>query len=186
MGLPTMPRTGFAEFYRVHRGELLVFIRQYCGDGVDAEDICSGAWERAYVEWPALREPRSWVFKVAINLAHRAGREARRAYPSGDIPASQQVSVRWLSSSPMPGAEWGALVSDVRDGLQRLPWQQRAAVLLDHDGWSRAEIAAVLGCTTITVRGHLHRGRGRLRRFLGEPSVVPQRASGEGLEGRTA
>jgi RNA polymerase sigma-70 factor (ECF subfamily) len=185
-GPPAGPGAGFEDFYRAYRDKLLIFVRQYCGPGIDAENVCQDAWVRAYLEWAKLREPHSWVFRVAINLAHQAGREARRANPSEDILAGRQVPVRWLSSAPMPGAEWGAQVSDVRAGLQRLPWQQRAAVLLDYDGWSRPEIAAALGCTTTTVRGHLHRGRAKLRRFLGELPAVPRRAPSEGLEGRTA
>jgi RNA polymerase sigma-70 factor (ECF subfamily) len=185
MGFLTTPRTGFANFYRAHRDELLFFMRQYAGSGVDTEDICAEAWARAYVSWPVISEPRGWVFRVAINLARQAGKQARRTSPSDDIGAFQHAAVRWLSSTPMPGAEWGALVSDIRDGLQRLPGQQRAAVLLDYAGWSRAEIAAMLGCTTVTVRGHLFRGRAKLRKFLDEPEPITQRAPSKALEGRT-
>lgn len=186
MSLPTAPRHGFADFYRAHRGELLEFIRQYGGPALDAENVWAETWARAYVSWPALSEPRSWVFRVAINLTHRAGREAGRASPCGDTRADHEATARWLSVAPLPGVEWGALVSDIRDGLQRLPGQQRAAVLLDYAGWSRVEIAAVLGCTAVTVRGHLHRGRAKLKGFLGEPSQITQQAPNAGLEGRTA
>lgn len=179
-----MPGTEFADFYRMHRDELKLFMRQYIGRGLDVEDICAEAWTRAYVSWSALSEPRGWVFKVAINLAHRAAREARRTSLTDDIGAFQDPAIRWLSSSQMPGAESGALVSEIRSGLQRLPKQQRAAVLLDHAGWSRAEIAVALGCTAVTVRGHLFRGRAKLRKFLDEPPPIAQRASSEGVEGR--
>lgn len=179
-----MPATGFDDFYRAHREGLLVFIRQYGGPGLDAEDICGEAWARAFARWRMISEPRGWVFRVAINLAHRAGREASRARPSGDVLDFEHAAARWPWSTPMPGAEWGALVSDIRDALQRLPGQQRAAVLLDHAGWSPPEIADALGCSAGTVRGHLFRGRAKLRRFLDEPRPAAQRVAGEGLEGR--
>ena len=86
----------------------------------------------------------------------------------------------------MPGAELAVQASELSRGLQQLPDQQRAAVLLVHQGLSRREIAAVLGCTTGTVRVHLHLGRTRLRELIGEPQRSRQKARNAGVEGRTA
>jgi RNA polymerase sigma factor (sigma-70 family) len=184
---PRLPNRPFAEFYAEHKAELLRFAWHYGAPHLDLEAIVAETWARAYASWQAIDRPRPWLYRVLMNLIHDAGKAAQQTRPAQDpFPAGNRVPV-WNSAVPLPGPDWAARVSEIGQALQRLPAQQRAAVLLDYQGFSRTEIAAALGCTTITVRGHLHRGRGSLKNMLGEldPSTQePQRAPG--LEGRPA
>ena len=181
-----VPGQAFTQFYRAAYPEILAFARMQAGPHLDVEDIVSEAFARACAWWPQIDKPRPWVYRTVIHLIADAGRHGQRCTPDADPCPDDRPSPRWKSGTQLPGAEYGALISDLTRGLQQLPHHQRAAVLLDYRGWSRTEIAAILGCSAITVRGHLHRGRARLRELAGEPSPSRTQASSTGLEGRTA
>jgi RNA polymerase sigma-70 factor (ECF subfamily) len=152
-------KPAFSEFYQAHRDEVLRFARHQAGPGADAENIAAEAWARACASWTGITEPRPWVYRVVINLASRAGKERQMTAVSGDPYTDYQSRSRWVSGALLPGIEWAERISDITQGLQQLPSQQRAAVLLGYRGWSTPEIAETLGCTTATVRVHLHLGR---------------------------
>jgi RNA polymerase sigma-70 factor, ECF subfamily len=176
----------FAAFYARHRDEVLRFAFQQAGTGLDAEDIASEAWKRAYVDWRRIRQPRPWVYRVVIHLAWQAAREPSRVSPNGDPDAGHGSRVTWRSASSPPGAEWAEQVADISRALQQLSARQRAAVLLSYRGWKASEIAEALGCSAATARVHLHSGRARLRKLLAGPAAVPDSEPRSGLQGRTA
>jgi len=178
-------RLAFTNFYRANRHELLRFAWHYAAPHLDVEGIVAEAWARACARWEVINNPRPWLYRVVINLIYEAGKAAQRTQPSDNPYAAGDPYVRWISAASLPGAEWAARISEITQALQRLPGQQRAAVLLDYRGWTRAEIAAALGCTAVTVRGHLHRGRASLKVMLGEIEPAAQQARSMGLEGRT-
>lgn len=180
------PPPKFTEFYRAHHEELLRFALHYGAAHLDLEDIVAEAWARACTDWPAIRQPRPWLYRVVINLIHDAGRAARQARPAGDPFAGARPDPLWTSAGVLPGADWSARVSEIAQALQQLPPKQRAAVLLDYQGFPRAEIAEALGCATVTVRVHLHHGRAALKRTLSEPAAVTEEVRRTGMEGRPA
>jgi RNA polymerase sigma-70 factor, ECF subfamily len=176
----------FSAFYQEHNMELLRFAWHYGAPHLDLEAIVAEAWARAWATWPSLARPRPWLYRVIINLIHDAGKTAQQTRPASEPLDDGECAPAWSSAVPMPGAEWAARVSEVSLALQRLPAQQRAAVLLDYQGFSRPEIAAALGCSRTTVRGHLHRGRAHLKTMLGEPVHAGREERSTGLEGRPA
>ena len=55
----------------------------------------------------------------------------------------------------------------LRQGLEILTKRERAALVLrEIQGFSAAEIGAMLDIKEATVRGHIHRGRTKLARFI--------------------
>lgn len=174
----------FTAFYEAHRESVLRFARHYGARHLDVEDIVAEAWARGYAIWPSLTNPRPWLYRVVMNLIHDAGRAAGQWTPAEDPYTTGGRPPVWVSAAPLPGPEWAARISEITAALQRLPPQQRAAVLLAYQGVPRTEIAAVLGCSRVTVRGHLHRGRASLKRMLEEPAVEPQPVCDTGLKGR--
>lgn len=181
-----MPKPTFTAFYRANRDALLRFVRHYGGPALDTEDIVAESFARTYAKWITIDDPRAWLYRVAINITHHAGRDLQRQSPVEDPFGGHETSITWRSNVKLPSAEWWAVIHELQGALQELPTQQRAAVLLEYQGWSRQEIAVVLDCTTITVRGHLHRGRARLKRLLDEPAEIPHTTPHTGVEGRPA
>ena len=143
------------------------------GSRADAEDVTQEAFLRAYRALRAyppdrIRElrPREWVWAIAANLCRNRARAAARHPGAALDPAA-------LPADPRPGPEQEALATAGAEALAahlaRLPWAQRAAVVLRHvNGLPYAEVAAALGRPVGTVKADVHRGLRQLRALLEE------------------
>jgi len=143
------------------------------GSRADAEDVTQEAFLRAYRALGAyppgrIRElrPREWVWTIALNLCRSRARSAAR-HPGAALDAAS------LPADPAPGPEQEALATAGGEALAahlaRLPWAQRAAVVLRHvNGLPYAEVAAALGRPVGTVKADVHRGLRQLRALLEE------------------
>jgi RNA polymerase sigma factor (sigma-70 family) len=145
----------------------------YCGwrsgshaDGQDAvAEVFLTAW-RKLEEVPEGDEARLWLYgtarRVLANQA-RAGRRRDRltvraaetyegeAAPDGDIVAHQ------AALSP-------AVTDAVHMALAQLkPTDKEILLLAEWEGFTPSQIAAVMGCPTVTARGRLFRARRRFR-----------------------
>lgn len=131
-----------------------------------AEDAVQNAFLRALDRIDDL-EPGSpfgpWFFRVLRSVCYNARRrESRR--PGSSIPPGAAAG-----SNPEAEALRRLDRTRVLDALGGLPERQRTAVLLyDVQGYSHAEIGEILGISAGTSRAHLHHGRKKLRRVLGE------------------
>jgi RNA polymerase sigma factor (sigma-70 family) len=110
--------------------------------------------------------PRALVLRVCTNAALDALRRSRKERDRMlvELPAT-------LASAPgiEPGADLEAneIESRVRAALTRLPPRQATAVLLRVlEERSYEETALAMGCSTVTARIHVMRGRLRLARLL--------------------
>jgi RNA polymerase sigma-70 factor (ECF subfamily) len=179
----------FARLTEPFRPELLAHCYRMLGSVYDAEDQVQEtlvrAW-RSYGQFQGRASLRTWLYRIATNACLRAiENRGRRPLPSGlsgpsddphaPLPAVQQ-EVPWLQ--PFPDALLGdgaadpAAVAVSRESvrlaliaaLQYLPPRQRAVLLLrDVLGWRAAEVADLLGTTTIAVNSALQRARDQLR-----------------------
>ncbi|MBM3695547.1 MAG: RNA polymerase sigma factor [Actinobacteria bacterium] len=143
------------------------------GNSADAEEVTQEAFLRAYRalgRYPAARvgelRLREWVWTIAANLCRNRARDRRRR---GEETLDPEAAL----PDPAPGPEARALASAgsgaLAAHLARLPWPQRAAVVLRHvTGLPHAEIAAALGRPVGTVKSDVHRGLQQLRRQLEE------------------
>ena len=150
----------FEVFYLRELRSLVALVVVLSGNRATAEDIAQDAMVAAYRDWDRisrLDDPAAWVRRIAANRAtsalRRRGAElraltrlgGRRQLPTDLEPPDQRF--------------WCAVRS--------LPRRQAQAVALTyvHD-LSTADVAAVLGCTTGTVKQHLHRARATLEPVL--------------------
>lgn len=130
-----------------------------CRDGAHAEELAQEAFVRAYRRWSRLEHSgyvEPWVHRTAMNLALNHMRRAGRgrvleafglATPTCDVSAN--------------GA--GEVVELLRD----LPRRQREAVFLRVVAdLPEIDVAALMGCSTGTVKVHKKRGLDRLRERL--------------------
>jgi RNA polymerase sigma factor (sigma-70 family) len=166
--------------------ELRPELHRYCarlmGSVIDGEDVVQDTLIRAFVglqdheQTPPLRP---WLFRIAHNRALDIlrGRAVRRAEP---IDAASDIADE---ASPDP-VETLMRQEAVRTAVSRfveLPILQRSVVILkDVLGESLAEIAGLLDLTVDAVKGHLARGRARLRAInaerqplVGVPPISP-------------
>jgi RNA polymerase sigma factor (sigma-70 family) len=150
-------------------GELRPELHRYCarlmGSVIDGEDVVQDTLERAFVALQDLKETpplRPWLFRIAHNRALDLlrGRAVRLAEP---IEAALDVA----DPTNLEPEEMLMRQEAVKTAVSRfveLPTVQRSVVVLkDVLGESLLEIAALLDLTVDAVKGHLARGRARLR-----------------------
>jgi RNA polymerase sigma-70 factor, ECF subfamily len=178
----------FAVLAAPYRRELLAHCYRMLGSVDDAEDQVQEtllrAW-RSYADFEGRSSMRTWLHRIATNACLRAlENRARRPLPSGltgpspdpDAPLpADGVDLPWLQPVPdalvsMGGADPASVVSSRASlrlalvaALQILPPRQRAVLILrDVLGWRAAEVADLLGTTTVAVNSALQRARSQL------------------------
>lgn len=148
----------FEAFFRDVRPNLLAFLSVPYGPHV-AEELAQEALARAHLHWQTVRElrrPQAWVFRVAMNLG--ASWRRRRA---AERRALERVG-RHDHPAPPPDHD-DALA--VRGAVMALPRRARTVLLLRYFAdLSIAETAAVLRCSTGTVKSDTHDAVAALRR----------------------
>lgn len=155
---------------------------EYTETREDAEDIVQDAFVRtlrALHRYDQARPFGSWFFTIVRNTARnaaaaRATRQARHA--AQDPGATHGIARPPVGDVQGDGQRIGAIDdrlerAELRARLDRaigaLPRMQRACFrLCEAEGFSRAEVAAMLGVSEATVRVHLYRARKKLRLAL--------------------
>jgi RNA polymerase sigma-70 factor, ECF subfamily len=155
--------TAFPRLVERYRRELWATALRTLGDREDAADAVQEALVSAYRGAAGFRGEaavRTWLHRIVVNAClDRARHEQRRrttALPrreaAGGVDPSGAVTTRIV----------------VEDALALLPLPQRVAVVLvDVQGWSVADAAAVLAVPEGTVKSRCARGRARLAALLG-------------------
>jgi RNA polymerase sigma factor (sigma-70 family) len=150
-------------------GELRPELHRYCarlmGSVVDGEDVVQDTFAKAIVALDDLREIpplRPWLFRIAHNRAMDLlrSRAIRAAEP---IEAADGVADQAIPD-PMDVLMRKEAVKTAVSLFTELPMVQRSVVILkDVLDEPLAEIAAMLDLSVNAVKGHLARGRAKLR-----------------------
>jgi len=188
----TIPdREEFARSTEPFRRELLAHCYRMLGSLDEAEDLVQETYLRAWrshAGFEGRSSLRVWLYRIATNACLTAlEQRSRRALPSGlgapgeDPAAPPSVAgpeVSWLE--PIPDAlvtgpaEDPAAIAVARESLrlsliaclQYLPARQRAVLILrDVLAFPAAEVAGMLGTSTVAVKSALQRARSRLEQL---------------------
>lgn len=178
----------FAALAAPYRRELLAHCYRMLGSVDDAEDQVQEtllrAW-RSYAEFEGRSSMRTWLHRIATNSCLRAlEKRARRPLPSGlsgpepnpdaalpttgvDLPWLQPVPDSLVTDAAADPASVVTSRASLRlaivAALQYLAPRQRAVLILrDVLGWRAAEVADLLGTSTVAVNSALQRARGQL------------------------
>ena len=148
---------------------LLRYCFRMTGDSEQAEDLAQEAFFRLLdrkVEGPEAGR-RSWLFRVATNLARDRARTqgTRRRILSGvalpdPVPGPDRALDRSLD------------VQEVRKALEALPERDREMLLLRQEGFSYREIAEVAGVSNRSVGTILARAFRRFAEALSNEEMV--------------
>ena len=158
----------FAELVRRHRGRLWAVALRTLGDPEEAADALQDALLSAFRRAETFRGDAAvttWLHRIVVNACLDRVRR-RRARPADPLPEDPDREVAVAGAPDLGDA--GAVRLDVRAALATLPLDQRAAlVLVDMQGFSVADAAAVLECPVGTVKSRCARARARLVPLLG-------------------
>lgn len=157
----------FDRLFEQHEPQIFGYLYRMTSDQQLASDLCQETFLRAWQHVDtiaAYRDPVSWLFRVATNLALNARRGRLRLLriisPLGDDdgPAGADTTSTVAESE---------LIHDILQGLS--PRARAALVLREVYGMSLDEIAAMLEMTPAATKKMLSRAREQFRqRYLGE------------------
>jgi RNA polymerase sigma factor (sigma-70 family) len=140
-----------------YHASLVRMLYRRTGDRDRAEEIAQETFARAVAAPP--RNPRPWLFAVALNLVREEGRTAARRDRQLVLYRAEQPD---RSTKPDEELERNERIDQVREALQQLTERDREALLLKAEGFSYDEIAATLGLARGAVATTLARARQRL------------------------
>ena len=158
----------FAELVQRHRDRMWAVALRTLGDPEDASDALQDAFLSAYRAAGRFRGDAAvttWLHRIVVNAClDRLRRRAIRPVVSmGDDATFDAVAPK--TPDPTVAHE---LSLDVSAALQRIPYEQRAAlVLVDMMGYAVDEAAEVLDVPPGTIKSRCARGRARLLPLLG-------------------
>jgi RNA polymerase sigma-70 factor (ECF subfamily) len=155
----------FAELFNLLHTAVLNYIYHMIGDRQAAEDVTQDAFLRAHQRIGQLGPPwdfKSWVFRIASNLAIDHLRRERRFIDldenlsMSDPPSTRRPSERGVQRRESRKAVWRS--------LNTLPTTYRQALVLrELNGLSYQEVSQALECSYDNARQLVHRARMRFR-----------------------
>lgn len=148
----------FDEFLDQRLGHLARLAVVLCGNRASGEDVLQEVLLRAHQQWPRISATDSPYGYVRTMLVHEHlawCRKWDRQMPTAEVDTGRYA--------PDPAVRVTDL-ADLRDRLNRLPPQQRAAIVLRYFAdLPDTDIAQALDCTPVTVRSHISRALSAMR-----------------------
>jgi RNA polymerase sigma-70 factor (ECF subfamily) len=142
------------------------FARYLSGADSDADDLVQETYARAFAAAPQFAPGtnlKAWLYRILRNLYIDRRRRLKvspiidLAIDDADLPPTEGIAT----------FDANAVTStDVESAMMALSESNRLIVLLDLEGLSEAETAAVLDCPIGTVKSRLFRARSALRALL--------------------
>jgi RNA polymerase sigma factor (sigma-70 family) len=146
----------FAAFYRSEYPASVRLAYTLVGSIEGAEDVVQELFSRLHARFHELDNPGAYLRVGIIHQCQDLWTQRRRASAARHEPAPT-----WHTDT-----QGSAELFDV---LQRLPYRQRAVLVLRYwADWSEADIARALGCRPGAVKSLASRGLGRLRKEIGQ------------------
>ena len=170
--------TAFAEAFQLYKDLIFNLCFNVLADKSEALDITQEVFLTLYRKVHRFRGKcslKTWLYRVALNQVSNRNRWWRRRFRHRTISLSlngtsdEKKTVDLVSDRPQPDRLLLSLEvrKALREGMDQLPFEQRATVTLrDMHGSSYQEISDVLGVQVGTVKSRIARGRSRLRELL--------------------
>jgi RNA polymerase sigma-70 factor (ECF subfamily) len=142
---------------------LRAFALSLTNDPSRADDLVQDTILRA---WPHLNHFRrgtnleAWLFTILRNSFYSEFRSRRREVEDADSTYVRRLKVQ-------PEQEFKLFLNDVRKAVERLPLEQREAlILVGGQGETYEDVAPICGVTVGTMKSRVNRARTRLVELL--------------------
>lgn len=148
-----------------HSAELYAYLYRLTRQEGDAQDCLQEVYlkaYRAYHRLPADANARAWLYRIATNTAFSHLRRRKR-----EAGWQAEADERDATDAPQLEDQAGrrALISAVAAAVEKLPAQQRAALVLkQYQALSYAEVAETLACTEAAARANVYQALKKLRK----------------------
>ena len=157
----------FRELMDRYRGHAMAVAVNILANREDAEDACQEAFMKAYRNlntFDAGRSYKNWFYALLSNHCLDMVRKKTRFKGFLGRFRYEEPGASAAATKASPPGEG----LDFRYLRPLAPKERTALYLWAQEGYSSAEIAAVLGCRPNTAAVHLHRARTKLRTLLKE------------------
>lgn len=161
-------RAAADELARRHLPILARLVRRYVPER-DADDVAQRAMVRALERVATFRGEssfRSWLHRIAVNVALNHVRDTRREAPA-EIDEAELIT-NSLGTARLVAREAKARLLDALGELP--PKQKRCVELRLFRELSFAEVAAEVGISEDSAKANFHHAMKRLRAVIGEPT----------------
>lgn len=151
----------FSKLYGRYALDVYRFARYLCGDESLADDLTSETFVHALCGPTDLRlgTVKAYLFAITRNLYRDFLARKTRIVADAQIPEYHDPR-----PSPEVSAQDRQTLQNTLRSIQRLPEQQREALLLASSGdLSYEEIARIVGCSVPAVKVRVHRARMALK-----------------------
>jgi len=143
---------------------LRAFARSLCGNITWADDLVQETLIKSWDKLATFEEGtnmKAWLFTILRNVFYSELRKRKREVEDVDGIMSARLAVQPEQPGHMD-------VCDFLDALQRLPTDQREAlVLVGAEGFSYDDAAEISGCAVGTIKSRVSRARRQLSNILG-------------------
>jgi len=153
----------FSALYARHAGGVFALGSRLSGSASEAEDLLQEVWIRAAEGLGDFRwesSLRTWLCGILVRRWKEVSR-ARERRPQ-TVGLAEDTGSGWAEGNPGERLDLEAAVRALPDGYREV------VVLHDVNGYTHAEIAALLQIEEGTSKSQLARGRERLRNLLGD------------------
>jgi RNA polymerase sigma-70 factor (sigma-E family) len=142
---------GLVDLYRSHYGPMVRLAYLLTSNNALAEELVQDAFVKVHRNWANATNPPAYLRTAVMN--------ATRSY--------HRRRILELERRPRPADPAELAADEMWDSLQKLPYRQRAAIVLRfYEDMPEQQIAEHLGVRPNTVRSAIHRGLARLRKEI--------------------
>jgi len=153
----------FEDLYREYVGRIYAFLRSQLGTAVDAEDVTSQVFVKAYEAYaryePRHATPSAWLFQIARNAALDHHRRSGRRLKMERALAHQPEAL----ADPGVMAQERIAYRELMHAVAELPERQREVIGLRHSGLTFLEVGQLMSCSEDAAKMLYHRALKALR-----------------------
>ena len=168
----------FGKLVKMHQRSILYLAYDLVGNYEDAKDLAQEVFIRAFEKLNQFEERSqfsTWLNRITVNLAidfHRKNKKKLNQtieHNFDEIHYNEILEGFNQQDSPEKAIEFKENRNLLEQAINKLSMNQRTAIALKyfHQN-STKEIAEIMGCTENTVRIHLFRAMGNLKKLLQE------------------
>ena len=155
-----------AEIYDTHNEAIYRYALRLLGDVSLAEDCVSETFTRFLRALNKGKGPRNYLQAYLFRIAHNWITDFYRRGDPEINPVDDEIGLA-AQDNPAQSAYENIQMHRTRTALQMLTPDQRAVISLKYlEGWSNAEVAALLGKPVGAVKSLQHRALAALKRIL--------------------
>jgi RNA polymerase sigma factor (sigma-70 family) len=129
----------------------------------DAEDVAQEVYMRIYFHIDKCREKsrvQAWVYRITYNASYDLLRKRKIWQPLRELVGA------FMPPDPVENEEFRTKLAE---SLARLTFQERGAFIFkEMHGLETEEVAEIMRCRPVTVRGYLHEAKKKLRSYMSD------------------